>query len=276
MSDAPPTLNITPPAPSTEPPAAPEPPQAPPEPQYSQYAQDILSEVPEAERAVVEKYLSQWDAGVSRRVSQLEQTYGPLIGYVQESGYDIGEIQTAAELYFALNQDPEGVIDAITKAYQVGDQQQGQPPAQPGQPGGQAPQMQMPPELAQNLGNMNKFMEQMALREEQREAAVQQEAEDKALDDYLSFLEKEKGPYDRDYVLSQMALGVDGAIAVDNFKSAVQKFGQQHGGQPRLPAPPVLHGGAAATGAKPISQASDTERRALVAQIINQANSVAS
>lgn len=276
MSDLP-TINIptggqppAAPAPVVEPPVAPV---APPEPVLSQYAQDVLKDVPDAEREVVSKYISQWDAGISRRVNEVERTYGPLVDLVNQ-GYDVEDLMTSAQLFDALsNPDTQAAaMEAIQKAYAP---QPGQPVPPVGDQGG-APVVQLPPAVVEQMARSNQFMEQMAMREQERAQQQEVEAESKALDEYLGFLKQEKGDFDDNYVLTRMSMGVDGASAVDEFNGMIQQRVQSQGGGTRLPAPPVLTGGSALTGAKPVHQASAEERRAAVAAIVQQANAQAS
>lgn len=270
MSDVP-SITITDPTTAIQAPepTAPAPPPAAPEPILSDYAQQVLNAVPEAERGVVGKYISQWDAGVSRRASELERTYGPLVDLVN-NGYEVEDLSTAAQLYDALNTNYEAAIEAIQKAW-------GSQEGQPAPTGGGAPVegqviAQLPPEVIQQLSRSNQFMEQLALRDQERAQQQEIEQEHEALNEYMAFLKQEKGDFDETFVLTRMSMGVDGAIAVDEFNNMFQQRLEAQGGQSRLPAPPVLTGGSAVTGAKPIHQASNEERKAAVMAIVQQAN----
>lgn len=238
-----------------------------PEVQFSEYAQSLLGEVDEADRASVEKYISKWDAGVERRVRELEATYGPIDQLLTNNNYSPEDLQTAAELYYLLNTQPEKAIKALNDAYgKQGDQASQQP--NNGQP---QQTTQLPPEIDKKLTDMQQMMEQVALAEQNRQAQASQADQDKSLEDYLGFLRREKGEFDETFVLTQMAAGVPGDKAVDVFNQMIQQYRQPVSN--RLPAPPVLNGGSAVGGgSKPIHEYTPAERRAFVAQVLTQAN----
>lgn len=237
--------------------------------QLSEYAQNLLGEIPEADRATVERYLSQWDAGVERRVRQLQSTYAPFEEFI-ELGYSTDEIQTAARLYDMLNSNPQQALEVLSNALNQGqaNPQQSQPTSTQQQQAGQ-----IPTELQQQLDTMNKFMQQQALTLQQQQDQKTQDAQDKALNDYLTLLKREKGEFDEDYVLTKMIGGMDGAAAVDQYNRVTgQQSGRNNSGGGSLPAPPVLSGGSVVPGTKPVQEFSDKERKDLVMSIINTAN----
>lgn len=251
--------------------------QQPVEPVLSDYAQSILQGVSEADRAVVERYVSQWDAGVQRRVGQLEQTYEPIQQFLG-SGYEIDDLATAVQMYDMFTQNPEVAVKAFSDAFgqsqqpqqQPGQPQQYQQPQVPGLPGvpQQQPQFQLPPELGQTLEQMNQFMQAQAVSQQQMQAQQAAQQEDAALDNYMTLLKQEKGDFDENFVMARMAIGIDGADAVDEFNSIIQQRMTPQSGAPQLPAVPVLNGGSAVAGQVPISEASDQQRRAVVTQML--------
>lgn len=262
-------------------PSAPSPPQPTqqqqPEPVLSQYAQDLLNEIPETERASFQQYVQKWDAGVERRVRQLQTNYAPFNDFLDQ-GYDPEELKTAAQLYDMLNTDPERAIQVLSNAYGQGQLTPQQQPQSTQQQQQQQQTAQLPPELQQQMTQMNQFMQQMALQNQNQQRQAEQEAQDRALDDYMTLLRQEKGDFDESYVLTKMAAGFDGAQAVDEYNRITRQ------GLPNNPgvgngvngtvaqAPPVLHGGSAGTGTRPVHEYSRQERKDLVAQILQTAN----
>lgn len=275
-------LQGAPPAPAAEPPApAPAAPAAPvQEPELTEYAKSLLEGVPDDHRGVLDQYLPKWDAAVERRVSMLEQSFGPVIDLVNQ-GHSIEELATLAQLMDLAADSPEVARDIFAKTFGW-DQQPNQPvqQPQPGQPQvGEPQQFQLPPEITQTLAQNTQLMQQLAQQQQQQQLTQQQQAEDEQFDKFMTLLRQEKGDFDEDYVLSLMDQGIDGAEAVDRFNQRVQQFAQSNGGgapATSLPAPPVLSGGPAAVGPKPVHEASDAERKALVTQMLNQANAQAS
>lgn len=255
----------------TEPPAQPQ--AQPTEPALSQYAQDWLGQIPEADRGVVGKYLPNWDAGTQRRVADFQRQYAPLQQFV-EQGYDVDDLQLGLQVMDMLAQDKDKGIEMLMQA--VGYQVPGQPPAQPDPQQQNPAQVQLPPELTQQLQQQSQFMEQFALQQQQAQQAAADAQADQELDSYLSWLKQEKGDFDEGYVLSQMSQGVPGDQAVDQFNQIIQArltAQQQSGpGNGALPPVPVLNGGAAATQQVPPAQMDDATRRNLVASMLNHAN----
>lgn len=261
---------------------------APQEPVLSDFAQGVLKDIPEGEREIVAKYLGKWDAGVTRRFQEVQSTWSPLQAYLDQ-GVEVTDVENAIKLYMLLDEDPEAALNILAQAtgIQLGSGPQQQVPQQPApfQPQQQppAPQSmqqayaQLPPEIQQQLQQSQQFQQQFAqwwAGQQQEQHVAQQDAE---LDQYLTLLRQEKGDFDEKYVLALMGAGVDGATAVDQWRSSLQQFapklGYVEGQQQQAPPPPaVLNGGAAPVGAKPVAAASDTERKAAVAAMLNAAN----
>jgi hypothetical protein len=249
------------------------------EPTLSDFAQGVLKDIPDAERAIVAKYLSKWDAGVTRRFQEVQSTWGPLQQYVDQ-GVDVSEMETALRLYQLLDEDPEAAANIIAQAtgLQFGSGPQETPAQQVPNPQQQQPSAaqiaQLPPEIQQQLQQTQQFQQQFAQwwQTQQQEAAQAQE--DAQLESYLSNLKTEKGDFDEKFVLSRMAAGVDGATAVDEWNASLENFAKEKGLAPASSAPPapaVLSGGPAPVGTASVVTASDQERKALVAQMLDHA-----
>lgn len=240
-------------------------------PALSEFAQGVLRDIPDGEREIVAKYLPKWDAGVTRRFQEVQSTWAPVQPLIDD-GMTVEDLEIAAKLYTLLETDPQQALDMLARATGIqtgsGPGQQQQVIPQP-DPLSDQPTIQLPPELQQTMGQMTAFMEQQALAAQQQQAQAQQAAEDAALENYLALLTQEKGSFDEDYVLTKMAAGMDGAAAVEAYQKLV---GPQQQQQSQQPAPPVLNGGPASIGTKPITEASDAERKSLVAQMLQQAN----
>jgi hypothetical protein len=231
--------------------------------------------VPAEHKAILDQYVPKWDAGVSRRVQALQQTYGPIEDLLG-NGFTVDELSTAAQLYDQLLNNPETAKEMLGRTFGWDQPQQQPQPAQvqPQQQGygqlQQPAQVQLPPELTQQMAQMQQFMQQTAQTQQQLMQQQQEAQENAQLDEYLGLLKQEKGDFDQDYVLSLMANGVDGADAVDRFNALVQRNAQP--GTPQLPVPPVLSGGSAAPGTKPIAEMNGKERQATVMAMLQAAN----
>jgi len=248
-------------------------PAAPPqEPDLSEYAQALLGEVPDEHKPILQQYVSKWDAGIQRQVQTLDAQYGPVAQMLQ-NGWSPEELLAAAEFVDLAGQDRDKALQILSTTFGWEEQQPGQQPQQQQQPP-QQPVIQLPPQLEKQLGDMSKFMEQTALQQQQAAAERQQVEADRQLDEFMTLLEREKGPFDEVFVLARMQQGMDAAQAVDEWNATLASYSQSNGGDqtPRLPAPPVLSGGAASTGPTPLHKLSDADRRAAVMQFVQAAN----
>ena len=280
---APPVGNEPPSAPpgqgSDQPPAAPQQ-QAPAEPDYS-LASDFLQQVPEADRPLLEKYVKQWDAGVTRRFQGLHEKYQP---YEQLGDPEV--LQQAIQVMSLLEESPETIYQILLEDVQKGaewtQRLQGQVPQQQpqsyaGQTSGEDPLQGLPPEVAARLDSQQQMLEHLAtiiVGNQQAEVAQQ---EDQVLEEYLGNLRTEFqsvaqqfGDFDEDYVLARMERGEDGAEAVKAFYGMIQQR-VNSALAPQQNLPPVLSG----TGAPPVEtqriQDLDTKStRNLVADLLAQ------
>src|SRR6516164_6951134 len=105
--------------------------------QPSEYslAEGFLGRVPQEHRSIIEPYVKQWDAGVTRRFAELHSQLQPYT----ELG-DLETLQAAAGLAQMLEENPYQVYGILHQALMNGemiDPQSGQPFQQPGQQLGQ-------------------------------------------------------------------------------------------------------------------------------------------
>jgi hypothetical protein len=258
----------------------------------------MLAGVPDAERPYVEKYISQWDAGLQRQMAEVQSQYAP---YEQYAGYDPEELDMATRVWDLFNQDPAGTIAMLQKAAdsqsgtQVPPQPQGYAPqgyapqpqygangtGQYGQQQGFTPQLQqgqqyqLPPQVMTMLERQQQFMENMALTQQQAQQAQIEAQQDQEFESYLDAMHRELGEFDDSIVINNMAQGMDPVAAVQAFRSQWQPVpqpGAQGGGPPVPPPVPVLNGGSATPGQVPIAQASAKQRHDVVRAMLDHAN----
>lgn len=259
MSDANPNDGAAPPA-GGEPPAelgqGSEPPAGGGEPDYS-LASDFLQRVDEADRATVEKYVKQWDAGVTRRFQELHGQYEPYkaLGEPEQLQQAIAVMQLLEEqpqaIYQILLEDIQNGAEWAQALQQAGGQQQQQ--NSEGAPDASQSFQGLPPEVKAQLDEQQRILEQLAQIVVGDKTAQQQAAEDAALEQYMSNLKTEFGEFDENYVLALMEGGMDGAEAVKSFQSLLQQHINQAFSGQQVPVP--LSGG----GAPPQQQQKVTE-----------------
>ena len=239
----------------------------------NEFLDGILAQIDPAHRPIVQPYLTQWNAGVTRRFQEL---HGELNPY-KELGADPETMSMALSLMERIDSDPQGVLELLQEAVA---EMTGQPPGQgvPGQqpqglgtlpaPGSEATPTGISPELEQRLGTFETVLEAIAQQMMDGRQSEAQQAEDGELDQYLGLLKTELGDFDEDYVLAKMYAGVDGEAAVKQYQQAIQGQVNQRSRMPNVP--PILGGGGAVPqgSGKSIADASKTDTKALVAQIL--------
>lgn len=228
----------------------------------------FLANVPDADRAVVERYVNDWDANVTRKFQEIHSQYAPY----KELG-DPQQLQEAMQVYQLLDQNPEVIYEALQQHFasqqQPGQQQQMFPPPGqqqqfqqqtqqtpqqgfvPGQQNQQQPGV-VPPELAnylsplqQQLQQQQQMLQSVAQVIVTQNQQQQQQQEDAMLDTYLADLKQKHGDFDEQYVLVQIYNGIDGDQAVQQWKDTLNQYANQNAGN-GLPNPPAaLSGGSA-------------------------------
>lgn len=192
--------------------------------------------------AVLQQYLPQWQAGVTKRFQSIHDEYRPW----KDIGRDPEEVQQALSAWDLLDSNPQRVYELLTEIGQSAGwipSSQGGQPAPQGQ--GQPPQpewmKQVPPEFMQEFQEMKKVLMAIGQETVSSKEARQQADEDAKLDAYLGWLEEQHGKFDERIVLALMQNGLDGPQAVAEYRTMIgQAQGGQNGGG--RPTPRVLSG----------------------------------
>lgn len=233
-------------------------------------ASSFLTRIPEADRPTVEKYVKQWDAGVTRRFQELHKQYEPY--------KNLGELETlqkAQEIYGILDSDPERLYNALKEVFEeeaAGGQQQQNPDTS----------VENPPEFQGALQELQgKFDQQTQVLEALAQYVMNQEnqskesKEDGELEDYLALLKEEYGQFDEDYVLTKMFHGASGEEAIQAYQDFVQQITNQAGSAvSNLPTFLSSSGGSGVpqTPSQKLGDIPSKDIRNLVADVLAQAN----
>lgn len=240
-------------------------------------ASGFLQRVPEEHRTLLEPYVKQWDAGVTRRFQQLQSQVDPFKDILSE-GVDAEQVKNAWNLYQLLDTNPQYLYQLLKTELETGDQGQQQVPPQ----GAEGDPFQgLPPEVRQQFEQQAKLLEALAnhvLSEKEMTEIQQQDAE---LDAFMGQLHTEYdnpvfGKFDDDYVMAKMARGMDADVAIKEYFAAVQQVvtaRDQAGNGPGAQAPPILSGGGAPLmGGTDVKKASSKDVVSLTANLLRQAN----
>lgn len=249
--------------------------------QYS-IANDFLKGVAEEDRPYVEKYIRQWDGGVTRRFKDIHNEYRAKLQPYEQLGADAQALQAAWQNYQFLS-TPEGERAAYELLRQKFEQElqeqqlaqqylqqypqmlqgQGQNPYQQ-----QPQQAAIPPQLQQKLAQQEQILMGMGnYLMQQRQQQLDQQAEGE-LDNYLAALRAEKGDFNERYVLTLMQSGVNGAQAVDMWRNELAQANAAMV-QRQANVPPIISGsGMPPQQQKKLGDLSSNDTKGLVAQIL--------
>lgn len=242
------------------------------EPDYS-LASQFLDRVDPAHRAIVEPYVKQWDAGVTRRFQELHSQYQP---YAQLG--DVDTLQQAVGIMQMLDQNPwqiYGILHESLMGQQPpqdfqqqqfpqqqfpptgqmnGQQYGGQPFAQQqqGNPFGQqqqglSDQGQVPEAVRQEMDQLKQIVTTLAQHVIQGTQEKTQAEEDAELDQFVSGLHEEFGDFDERFVLGQIVSGMSPDDAIKSWNETINSHVQTHV-QKNNGVPHILGGGGVPTG----------------------------
>ena len=223
---------------------------------------DFLRNVPEADRAVVGRYIKDWDSGVTKRFQDIHNQYAPYA----ELG-DVDHLKEAIEVYDLLDNSPEVVYETLKQHF--GEQQPQIPQNFQAPPTQLNPQLQqaLDPFLApltQRLQEQQGMMEKMAQVILQGNQSQQEAAEDRALDQYLAELEARHGKFDQRAILMGLYEGKDGDQAVKEWRDSLSQWSPQP--TPNN-VPPPLFGGSVPSDNVDVGSMSDKDVKALTANV---------
>jgi DNA-binding transcriptional MerR regulator len=223
--------------------------------------QPVLDVLPTSLHEIVAPTLKDWDRGVNEKFREIHSQYEPLKPFQEmlDSGVSLEEVQGAVQLMQRLSEDPRAVYDAMTEYYKFGTG-----------PVADAIEANADPELdpyadpnAQKVQELERRLAQMQEVLEGRQQQEIMQKEEQELEDTLTSLQKEKGDFDREFVLTQMAAGATAQQAVDSYLSLVEKIKMDA----RKPTATVIGGGNGAVAAPPDTKnmKADDRRRYIAA-----------
>lgn len=231
-------------------------------------AGDFLKNIPDTDKAIVEKYIKDWDAGVTKKFQSIHEQYKPY----KELG-ELSDIQASIQLRELLDNDPEYVYSMLAQEFGNGNQGQGNQGGQQQQGNDTLPPMfqGVNPELAKYIQDQNGMLEQLAqlVLDGRNQNTARQE--DEALDAELKRLKDTHGDFDEDYVLAKMWHGASGDDAVKAYQNLSQSI--LNGREKPKPQPPGLFGGGVIpTDTPDVGKLSGKETKNLVAELLARAH----
>ena len=235
--------------------------------------QPFLDVLPTSLHPTVTPVLQQWDKGVNERFREIHSQYEPYKAYqpLIDNEVPLESIEYAPGLMEQLNQNPRGIYDALVQTF--ADEwglNQGAPVADPGytdQPFGE--EGYVDPRVAQ-LEEGFKQLAGLIIGEREQVAQQQQLQEaDTQLDQTLTDLKTRHGDFNERVVLGLMLSGMEPDEAVAEYQSSVNSALEA---SRRPPAPGVISQGGVVAPSQDVRKLDGKDTRALVAQMLQQAN----
>lgn len=181
-------------------------------------ASPFLAAIPEQDRRIVEKYIKDWDSGVTKKFQSIHDQYAPY----KDLG-EIDRIQKAMEIVGILEEDPQLFYENLAQLLEQSgedmsfdNENEVDPPVSPPVAGSEIdPRDAQIADLKAAVENLTgKFQANEASRTEQQQIAE--------LDSYIKNLHNTHGEFDEDWVLLQISRGTDPEEAIKSWNSMIE------------------------------------------------------
>ena len=248
--------------------------------ELSDFGNQFLTNVPDEDKPVLQKYIKEWDGNVTRKF----QEYADKNRQYEELG-DVSELTNAYQVLNDLRSDPVGFFEyfrdyltenheAISETYGVEDLAQRlgismdemnqQPPQNAGMEGIPQPVAEMIGQLQNELREARDEVNNLSTSQKEREQMAM-------LDSTLEKLHTDHGDFDDTFVLTQIAGGKTPEQAIEAYSNLKQSIIDSHSKTP----PPNLLTGPSGT---PLDQVDVTKlkdaktRKSLGAALLERSN----
>lgn len=245
-------------------------------------SEGFLKGIPENELPIVEKYVKDWDSGVTKKFQEIHETYAPY-----KTLGEIDELQKAVEVARFVNEKPEEAFRILKDILGIEDEDANQQtPSNPTTQQQLLQGQQGVPDLSEYLNPVNSRVDQMQqlLESLAKDYLGTKQAQDEAkaeaeFDDFMKTLHSDHGEFDDSYVMAYISGKIEslpdnasdaqiaalGAEAVKSFNDMLIK----HGARPQSTPPPALYGnGSSPSSQQSIADLSRQDRVALVARML--------
>jgi hypothetical protein len=236
---------------------------------FSDFANGILKGIPEQDRAIVAKYIKDWDGNVTKKFQSIHEEYKPY--------KDLGapeEIAEALQYIQLLNDDPvtfvQKAIEALTEEgmWNVSDSNtnvngnEGTGSSLPEYEG-------LPPAFVQEFQSMKSMLEEFGKTASEVKQTVAQKEQLEQVDNLMKTLHNTHGDFEEEYVLMKLSQGAKPEEAIKAWQDTLSKYSSP----PRKPAPTIINGaGSVPAGQVDLSKLDKSQRTALMVSALNNAN----
>ncbi len=230
---------------------------------------DVLSVLPEQFHQMVTPHFQKWDQAAQAKIEQVNDSlkqfddYKPFV----EHGINAQEVEQGLRLMYEINNNPQGVYDALQKAYNFGQQTSSADPNASAEDDDETI-AGLDPDIANKLQQQEGMLQavaQIVLNDAQAKQAAQADIE---LDKELSALKERIGDYDERYVLGLMQTGLSADEAGDAFTALKTSLAQNKPFAPNVLSSNSGGGAGLPSNAIDPTKLSGKDTRNLVAQML--------
>lgn len=233
-------------------------------PPYASY----LEKFPEDARPIAEEAFKEWDSNVGKKFGEIHSQYEPWKDITSQ--YDVESVQQALGIADAINNNPQAVWEHMGQVYGLTPQQVAEQAQNSGQGSSDSDDMDLPPQFLEKFQNMEKMVELIGQAYVQQNNSAQEQQQLAAFDNQLNKLEEKHGAYDKQWVLSRIAGGMQPETAVAQYKEFETQIIQQHN---QRSAPVIAPAGGGLPSNMPDTKTMPADGvKNLVAQLLLQAN----
>lgn len=228
--------------------------------------QHILDAIPESLHSTLLPELKKWDENFTREVGKAKEQVAPYKDLI-DKGYDAETATQGIQLLQAIEADPANVIKVLQEAYNL-------TPAEAKQVVQAVTDAGTPAEVDPIQAELNLIKEQqkqLAQYLTTQQQTTQQQQNQVALQNYLAGLKKDYPLVPEDYIIPNLANGIDGEVAAKKFMELVEAAAKGVTA-PSDNSPTILgSGGGLPSNQQDVSKLSDKDTNNLVARMLEEA-----
>ena len=182
-----------------------------PTPQPDDLSSGFLKNIPEADRPIVEKYVKDWDSGVTKRFQSIHEDYRPY----KELG-DLQDLEAGIQILQALRLDPKAFYTQLSDLIKEleGDEEVPDPIELVQPPAGNVD--------TGEIAQLKAALEDLTGKWTALEQTQTEKAQIAELDKYMAGLHTEHGDFNDEYVLLQMANDIDAVEAIKMWNNLIE------------------------------------------------------
>ncbi len=232
--------------------------------EISEFAQGVLKNIPDQDRAIVQKYMKDWDGNVTKKFQEIHKEYEPYKAYGS-----VEDLASTQEIISMINDNPMEFYNRMTQALRdsgmleddnmSGNEEVSNLPEFEGVPKEFVEKFQ---QTQEQLNRVMEYIEGDSTAKEQKELLQRFDAR-------VAELHTTHGDFDEDYFITKLSQGYSEEEAIKAWNDTLEKHGS-----PRKPAPINLPGNGGVPNRNQVvpSKMNKQDRISYGRQLLEQAN----